>query len=78
MSLPETLQRLPARGLIFGVRFYQVFIGPLLGKHCRFTPSCSVYFIEAVEKYGAIRGTWKGVFRIGRCNPWCDGGHDPP
>lgn len=78
MSLPKTIQNLPAWGLILGVRFYQIFIGPLLGKHCRFTPSCSVYMIEAVEKYGAIRGGWKGLCRIGRCNPWCDGGHDPP
>lgn len=78
MSLVRAVQQLPARGLILGVRFYQVFIGPLLGKHCRFTPSCSVYFIEAVEKYGAIRGSWKGLCRIGRCNPWCEGGHDPP
>ncbi len=78
MSFGQRVRQLPARGLILGVRFYQVFIGPLLGKHCRFTPSCSHYFIEAVEKYGAIRGAWKGICRIGRCNPWCEGGHDPP
>lgn len=78
MSFSHRVRRLPARGLILGVRFYQVFIGPLIGKHCRFTPSCSQYFIEAVEKYGAIRGAWKGLCRIGRCSPWCEGGHDPP
>ncbi len=69
---------LPARGLILGVRFYQIFIGPVIGRHCRFHPSCSVYFIEAVEKYGAFRGAWKGICRIGRCNPWNAGGYDPP
>ncbi len=77
-SLARWLWQLPARGLILGVRFYQIFIGPLLGRHCRFHPSCSVYFIEAVEKYGAFRGAWKGACRIGRCHPWNPGGYDPP
>jgi putative membrane protein insertion efficiency factor len=78
VTLMQRVTKLPAWGLILGVRLYQRFIGPMLGQHCRFTPSCSVYFIEAVEKYGAIRGTWKGACRIGRCNPWYEGGHDPP
>jgi putative membrane protein insertion efficiency factor len=78
MTVGRWLWRLPARGLILGVRFYQIFIGPLLGKHCRFHPSCSAYFIQAVEKYGAVRGAWKGTCRIGRCHPWNPGGYDPP
>jgi len=64
--------------LILPVRFYQVALGPLLPKACKFHPSCSEYFIEAVEKYGPLRGSAKGMWRICRCNPWNRGGYDPP
>jgi len=64
--------------LILGVRAYQVLLRPLLPAVCRFTPSCSEYFIGAVRKYGPIVGAWKGVCRIGRCHPWHPGGFDPP
>ncbi len=64
--------------LIAGVRFYQICIGPLLPKVCRFYPSCSQYFILAVQKHGPVRGGLKGAWRIARCNPWCQGGYDPP
>ncbi len=64
--------------LIAGVRFYQLVIRPLLPPLCRFHPSCSEYFIEAVNKYGPVRGGCKGVWRICRCNPWNRGGYDPP
>lgn len=63
------LWNLPGLLLILLVRIYQIFIGPLLGRHCRFHPTCSNYFIQAVQKYGAVIGTWKGVCRIGRCHP---------
>lgn len=69
---------LPGLLLIGLVRVYQLLISPLLGRHCRFEPSCSAYFIGAVRKYGAIRGAWRGVCRIGRCHPWNPGGYDPP
>lgn len=59
------------------VRAYQFFLSPWVGQSCRFTPSCSHYTIEAIEVWGPIRGVWLGIKRIGRCNPWCDGGHDP-
>ena len=59
------------------VRFYQYAVSPFLGQHCRFHPSCSAYAVEALQKYGAIRGAWLGVKRIARCNPWCRGGFDP-
>ena len=72
------LVRVPGLMLIGLVRLYQIFLSSVLGRHCRFEPSCSRYFIEAVRKYGAIRGTLKGVWRICRCNPWTPGGHDPP
>jgi putative membrane protein insertion efficiency factor len=57
---------------------YKATLSPLLGRHCRFTPTCSGYFRQAVEKYGAVRGTLKGLARIGRCHPWHPGGYDPP
>jgi len=50
----------------------------VLGRQCRFTPTCSQYFILAVQKYGAIRGAWRGVLRICRCQPFHPGGYDPP
>jgi len=63
--------------LLAMIRMYQLFLSPMLGQHCRFTPSCSQYTREAIEKYGAARGTWLGVKRILRCQPFCKGGHDP-
>jgi uncharacterized protein len=64
--------------LIAAVRFYQRAVSPLLGSNCRFSPTCSQYTIEAIEKYGAIRGVWKGMKRILRCHPFSAGGYDPP
>jgi uncharacterized protein len=64
--------------VILPVRFYQVAIGPMLPKVCRYQPSCSEYFIQAVRKYGPVRGSIKGVWRICRCHPWGGSGYDPP
>jgi putative membrane protein insertion efficiency factor len=64
--------------LIAGVRCYQYGLSPLLPTVCRFYPSCSEYFIQAVVKHGPVRGSLKGVWRICRCNPLCEGGYDPP
>jgi putative membrane protein insertion efficiency factor len=72
------LVRLPGWALILLVGLYRLAVSPLLGRHCRFQPSCSVYFIAAVQKYGAIRGGWRGIRRIWRCHPWNPGGYDPP
>jgi uncharacterized protein len=72
------LWRLPRYFLVGGVRLYQITLSPYLGQQCRFQPSCSHYFIQAVEKHGAVRGSLKGAWRICRCNPWCEGGYDPP
>jgi putative membrane protein insertion efficiency factor len=57
--------------------FYKAVISPFLPPACRFEPSCSEYARQAVEKYGAVKGTWMGVKRILRCQPFCKGGHDP-
>ena len=59
------------------VRAYQLAISPYIGAHCRYTPTCSAYFIEAVEKYGALKGSWLGIRRILRCHPGRPGGYDP-
>lgn len=71
-------RQLPSRFLIGGVRLYQIFLSPILGRHCRFEPTCSKYFIAAVQKYGAMRGSLKGIARICRCHPFHPGGYDPP
>jgi putative membrane protein insertion efficiency factor len=65
------------RFLIGVVRLYQVALSPLLPASCRYTPSCSVYAIEALERYGAARGSWLALRRIGRCHPFHAGGYDP-
>ncbi len=70
--------RVASAGLIAAVVAYKFLISPLLGRHCRFQPTCSSYFREAVEKHGALRGTAKGLRRICRCHPWAPGGYDPP
>ncbi len=74
----RTLLNIPAWLLIGLVRLYQWLISPLLGQRCRFVPSCSEYFIESVRKYGVIRGSLRGIWRICRCHPWNPGGYDPP
>jgi conserved hypothetical protein YidD len=56
---------------------YKAMVSPFLPPACRFEPTCSEYAKQAVEKYGAIRGTWMGLKRILRCQPFCKGGHDP-
>lgn len=76
--LSTAIGQLPAGLLVVIVRGYQWFISPLLGRNCRFTPTCSEYMILAVKKYGAISGSWRGICRICRCHPWHPGGHDPP
>ncbi len=78
MTLLRLFIRLPGLTLIGLVRIYQWTLSPLIGRQCRFQPTCSNYFIGAVEKYGAIRGSLKGIWRICRCNPFCQGGEDPP
>ncbi|WP_106745365.1 membrane protein insertion efficiency factor YidD [Yoonia maritima] len=58
------------------VRAYRLVLSPWIGNSCRFHPTCSVYSLEALEKHGAIKGSWLTIRRIGRCHPWADGGVD--
>lgn len=62
---------------LFLIRFYKAAISPYLGDNCRFTPTCSEYAMEAISRYGVLKGTWMGFCRILRCNPFCKGGYDP-
>ena len=73
----EWLRRAPSTILILAVRGYQVSLSPLLPAACRYHPSCSAYAIEALHRYGAMRGTWLAARRILRCNPFVAGGFDP-
>ena len=66
-----------ARAMIAAIRFYRKGISPLKPPVCRFTPPCSAYGLEAVEKYGALRGGWLLVRRLARCQPFSRGGYDP-
>lgn len=65
---------LPFMGLL---KLYRFALSPMLGSHCRFHPSCSVYAMEALQKHGLLTGLKLTIWRVVRCNPWCAGGHDP-
>lgn len=63
--------------LIAGIRFYQKYISPSKGFKCPYIPSCSEYSKQAIEKYGAVKGSAMAAYRIARCNPFSHGGYDP-
>jgi putative membrane protein insertion efficiency factor len=63
--------------LVLLIRAYRYMLSPMLGRSCRFFPSCSEYAIEALQRHGAVRGTWLATKRITRCHPWHPGGFDP-
>lgn len=68
---------LPTRLVVFFIRAYQLLLSPLLGKNCRFYPTCSQYSIEALVRFGLLKGGWLSIRRILRCGPWNPGGYDP-
>lgn len=59
------------------IKLYRRFISPFLGSNCRFHPTCSMYSMQAIEKYGALKGGWMSVKRISKCHPFNPGGYDP-
>ncbi len=74
----KLLNEILSKALILIVRMYQVTLRPVMGGHCRFQPTCSDYAIASINKYGALKGSVKSVYRIMRCNPWGGCGCDPP
>jgi len=71
------MSKLIRDAIVLVIRFYQAALSPVFGGHCRFEPTCSNYFIQAVRARGAIHGTLLGLWRILRCNPFSRGGLDP-
>lgn len=63
--------------LVLLIQGYRLFISPLLPAACRYYPTCSAYAIEAIEKHGALSGSWLALRRLGRCHPFRPGGYDP-
>ena len=85
---PEQSTNLPGEGepaavgplaavLLFLLAFYRRLISPLLGPRCRYVPTCSTYAVEAVQRHGALRGSWLTLKRLLRCHPFAEGGYDP-
>ncbi len=77
MNLPDRLRALPRKLLQGLVHGYRYLLKPWLGNVCRYEPSCSAYALQALERHGAVAGTYLAARRILRCHPWCDGGCDP-
>jgi putative membrane protein insertion efficiency factor len=66
------------RQLLIGfIKVYRMVLSPFIGQHCRFTPTCSQYAIEAIDEHGPVRGSWLAVRRLSRCHPFHTGGWDP-
>ncbi len=83
--MPQALRKLIhfvgrafALALVALIRVYQLVVSPLLGRRCRFYPSCSEYAAESVRHYGPLVGSWRALGRVCRCHPWNPGGFDPP
>ena len=76
-SISQHYNTVVRRLLIHLVLLYRVTLGQFLGGHCRYQPTCSQYAIDAINKYGPIRGSWKALKRILRCHPWGGRGYDP-
>jgi len=63
--------------LILPIKFYRLFVSPIMGTNCRFSPTCSQYSLDAIKEYGFFKGLKLSIKRIGKCHPWHDGGFDP-
>ena len=65
------------KALVAVLRGYKLLISPLLPSACRFRPTCSEYMMDAIDRYGVLKGVWLGMKRLGRCHPFHEGGYDP-
>lgn len=63
--------------LIGFIKVYRVVLSPFIGQHCRFTPTCSEYAVQAIDEHGSLRGSWLAIRRLSRCHPFHTGGWDP-
>ena len=75
----DTTKKLSPLGYLFKgiIMMWRYGVGPIIGKQCRYQPTCSSYAVEAIETHGAIKGGWLAIKRICRCHPWADWGYDP-
>lgn len=76
-SISKVVRDVTAFPFILLIRAYQLIISPWIGPRCRFTPTCSRYGIEALKKYGLLKGIWLTAKRLSRCHPWGGSGYDP-
>lgn len=75
--LTHAVRVAPVQGLIFAIELYRQMISPLRLPSCRFMPTCSQFAVDALRRYGLIRGGWLSVARLAKCGPWHPGGWDP-
>ncbi|MDO8386143.1 MAG: membrane protein insertion efficiency factor YidD [Polaromonas sp.] len=68
---------MPQKLLVGLVKGYRLLLSPWLGSSCRFEPTCSAYSLQALQQHGATKGSYLTLYRLVRCHPWCEGGHDP-
>ncbi len=71
------MRKLLGEFFVLLIRVYQYTLSPFIGRSCRYTPTCSVYSVDAIRKHGPFKGGWMAVKRIGSCNPWGGSGYDP-
>jgi putative membrane protein insertion efficiency factor len=71
------MSKLLSKFFILLIRIYQYTLSPYIGRACRYTPTCSVYSVEAIKKYGPFKGGWMAIKRVLSCNPWGGSGYDP-
>jgi putative membrane protein insertion efficiency factor len=76
-NILHTILKLLAVPFILLIKIYQLLISPLFPSSCRYSPTCSHYTLEALKKYGLLKGGWLGIKRISRCHPWGGSGYDP-
>lgn len=76
-TIRKHLRRAAVTALCLPIHFYRRCISPMLGPSCRFSPTCSAYALEALQKHGPLKGLWLTIKRLSRCHPWGGSGYDP-